>query len=186
MPRLVDNYRGIMEEDRNVLKLKKQIAEQLDKVNALKSQAETEETRFSAKELYDLGYHFYQSGKYPEATHFFTILTDIDSENPKNWIGLAASLQMEKNYDEAILAYSTAAFLDTNNPEIFFHAANCCFSLDLVSEGIMALDTAEEIAKNKPNCGAMIQQFTTLREMWSNREEEKSEESEESEVCSII
>ncbi|MBA3603065.1 MAG: tetratricopeptide repeat protein [Parachlamydiaceae bacterium] len=172
-----------MEEDRNVLKLKKQIAEQLDKVSALQSRAETDETRLSVKELYDFGYHFYENGKYPEATHFFTVLTDIDAENSKNWIGLAASLQMQKNYDEAILAYSNAAFLDTNNPEIFFHAANCCFSLDLVSEGIMALDTAEKIAKNKPNCGAMIQQFTTLREMWSNRDEAKSDESE---VCSII
>jgi type III secretion system low calcium response chaperone LcrH/SycD len=168
-----------MEEDRNVLvEIKKQISEQLDKVKALQSQNETEETHLLAQELYDFGYHYYENGKYPEATDFFTVLTDIDSENPKSWIGLAASLQMQKDYNEAILAYSNAAFLDPNNPEIFFHAANCCFSLDLVSEGINALDTAEEIAKNKPNCGAMIQQFTTLREMWSNRVEK--------EECSII
>lgn len=155
-------------EEEAFIELENQLVECLESIREDLSIAETEETRSMAPELYSLGYHCYESGKYAEATHFFTTLTKIDGKNPKGWIGLAASLQMQKLYDEALLAYSTAAVLDPNDPEIFFHAANCCFSLEYVSEALKALDAAENIAKKMPESGAMIQQFTTLREAWSN------------------
>lgn len=157
-----------------LVELEMHISERLKSITAHQPlNGEDEDSVFLATELYNCGYHFYESGKYSEAADFFTLLTQIDAENAKNWKGLGACLQMQNLYHEALLAYATAGVIDTNDPEVFFHAANCCFSLDHISEGLMALETAENIAKNKPNCDAMIQQFTTLREIWSN--EEKTE-----------
>lgn len=119
-------------------------------------------------ELYSRGYFFYESGKYAEATDFFKVLTQMDAENPIYWTGLGACQQMQKKYQEALLAYSTALILDSTDPVTFFHAANCCFALNYVSEGLKAIETAENIARERPEHQGMLPQLALLKKTWSN------------------
>lgn len=126
-------------------------------------------------ELYTRGYFFYESGKYTEATDFFKVLTQMKAENPLYWNGLGACLQMQKKYHEALLAYSTAAILDSTNPITFFHAANCCFSLNHIAEGIKAIEAAEDIARKNPEYKGMLSQLAFLKKAWSNEEKEEND-----------
>ncbi|MBA3237643.1 MAG: tetratricopeptide repeat protein [Parachlamydiaceae bacterium] len=125
-------------------------------------------------ELYARGYFFYESGKYLEATDFFKVLTQMSAQNPVYWIGLGACLQMQKKYNEALLAYTTALIHDTTDPTTFFHAANCCFALNHVAEGLVAVETAENIAREKPEYKGMLPQLALLKKTWSNEEKKEN------------
>ena len=59
----------------------------------------SEDTR---EDLYAMGYHFYQHGKYGEAAGCFSLLVLADVDTQKYWMGLAASQQMSKKYDKKI------------------------------------------------------------------------------------
>ncbi|MBS4169030.1 SycD/LcrH family type III secretion system chaperone [Parachlamydia sp. AcF125] len=101
--------------------------------------------------LYASAYEFYTHGKYETAQHFFQMLTVLEPHSKKNWMGLGATLQVQKNYQLALEAYSFAALLDLNDPYISFHAAECFFFLDQIQHGFDALTAAEEIATQQKN-----------------------------------
>lgn len=149
--------------------LKEQLSEHLKSIGAYQPLTfSPEENEKIIHELYSFGFHFYENGKYEEAANFYKLLTQIDSENVNHWKGLAACLQMQKLHDQALLAYSAAIVLDSNDQTLYFHTANCCFALYRIKEGLEALDLAEKIAAEKPEQGAFISQLAILREAWSN------------------
>lgn len=167
--------RDAMDDVTNQLEaLKEQVSQHLNSIGAYQPLAcSAEENTQIIQELYCSGYNFYENAKYREATDFFKVLTQIDADSVHHWLGLAASLQMQKLHNEALLAYATAIVLDPTDQTIFFHAANCCFALKHVDEGLKALDMAEQIASGKPEQGAFISQLAILREAWSNVDEEE-------------
>lgn len=129
----------------------------------------TEDNAAIAQEFYCRGHQFYQNGKYLEAIDVFKVLTQIEFENVHYWAGLAGSYQMLKMYNDALLAYSTALILDPQDQKIFFHAANCCFALGHISDGIKALEMAEQLASKKPAQGAFLAQIEVLKKVWSDK-----------------
>ncbi len=65
--------------------------------------------------LYAMGYNFYQAGKYDDALKIFRALCLFDQLEPKHWIGMGATLQMLKMYEEAANAYGFAAIMDCHD-----------------------------------------------------------------------
>lgn len=171
---MLDATRDQMENSAADLKLlEQQVAEHLKRIGAYQPLPYSkEENAQIAQDLYSYAYHFYENGKYGESTDFFKVLTQIEADKAHNWLGLAASLQMQKMHNEALLAYSTAIVLDPDNQTTYFHAANCCFALNHTSEGLRALEMAEQIAKNKPEQTAFLSQLALLRKVWSNNDKE--------------
>ena len=84
-------------------------------------------------------------------------------------MGLAASLQMCKSYDEAIETYGVAAMLDDNDPHAHYHAAECYFLAGDPEKGKIALGAAEAVAarENKKNPN-FISQLAIMRQVWCN------------------
>jgi len=103
----------------------------------------------AAEELYAFGYGFYENGKYDTAIHFFRLLTLIDPEMKKYWMGLGASYQMLKEDQHAVQCYGVAALIDKNDPYAHFHAAEALFSLGNRQLGNEALEAAETIAASQ-------------------------------------
>jgi type III secretion system low calcium response chaperone LcrH/SycD len=101
--------------------------------------------------LYSFGYGFYQHAKFDKAIHFFRFLTLIDTQNPKHWMGLGASLQMVKDYHKAIQCFGYAALLNPSNPYPPFHAAECFLSLEENEKAIEVFKAAELAANQSPN-----------------------------------
>jgi type III secretion system low calcium response chaperone LcrH/SycD len=159
-----------------ISELQERIAQHLTDIGAYQSVIKTNEHgQFVAEELYCCAYHYYECGKYSEGIDFFNLLTQMDPESTANWIGLGACHHMLKNYNEALLAYSTALVLDQNNPTVYLHAANCCFALKHLAEGFEALDVVESIAQKNPEHERLLIEVDLLREVWSNPDKVCSE-----------
>lgn len=117
--------------------------------------------------LYASAYEFYVNGKFETARHFFHILTVIEPYAKRNWMGLGATFQAEKNYMSALEAYSIAATLDLDDPYISFHAAECFFFLDYVEKGFEALDAAAAIAAEHKHHPLNVH-IDLMRKGWQN------------------
>src|SRR5262245_31055472 len=90
----------------------------------------------SIEALYHIAYTQYKQGKYEDAVGVFRFLTLNDTRSRKHWMGLGASLQMQKKYNEAIEAYELAAALDPTDPHVHIYASDCCFAQKMTKEGL--------------------------------------------------
>lgn len=121
----------------------------------------TEET---TKSLYAMAYRFYENGKYLDAIHFFKLLTCLAAYDSKNWMGLGASYQLLKQHDQALQPYAIAAMLAKDDPAPHFHAAECFFTLRQNANGMKALDSAEQLAREQDSY--LLPRILLLREIW--------------------
>lgn len=79
--------------------------------------------------VYALAFRFYQNGQLDEAETFFRFLSLYDFYNADYAMGLAAVLQMKKQYDKAISTYALAQVLDPSTDAPMFHMAQCHLAL---------------------------------------------------------
>ncbi|MGE6332983.1 SycD/LcrH family type III secretion system chaperone [Stenotrophomonas sp. NPDC077659] len=79
--------------------------------------------------VYALAYDFFRNGQLDDAEHFFRFLSLYDFYNADYAMGLAAVLQMKKQYDKAISHYALAQMLDTRSDTPLFHMAQCHLAL---------------------------------------------------------
>lgn len=104
----------------------------------------------SSKTIYALAYQFYEHGHYAEALPLFRFLTDRQPILRKHWMGLAATLLMLKEYEQALSAFSVAALQDPHDPYVHLHAADCLFGMDKTPDALNALEEAlSEAAKSQ-------------------------------------
>ncbi len=111
----LDLLRSTVEE---VSKGKKSIVEALEVSNE----------QFEA--LYTVAYNTYTAGKYQDAASFFGILMSINPVDVRVYIGFAASLQMQKDYENAALFYQWACGVDQQDPTPMYHSAECYMALN--------------------------------------------------------
>jgi secretion system chaperone SscA len=126
------------------------------------------------EELHHIAFQLYQDGQYENAIHFFRLLTLVDPLEIKYRKGLAASLQMNKNYAEAIENYRDAQSLnpDTMDPYLYLHAADCRLAVGQIEEGLKALEGAEIGAQREENV-RVLNHISLMRELWSKKQEVK-------------
>jgi type III secretion system low calcium response chaperone LcrH/SycD len=106
----------------------------------------------SIEALYFIAYGCYNQGKYDDAVYYFRTLTSLDTRTKKHWMGLGASLQMQKNYQKAIEAYENAAAIDPTDPYVHFHAADCLHSQGNIQDALFALSCCNRaISLNAPS-----------------------------------
>lgn len=79
--------------------------------------------------IYDLAYQHYNSGKFNNALLLFIFLSGIDPKDFRYRMGVAASLHMNKQYQEAIEAYLICNMLEPMNPVPFYHLSDCFIQL---------------------------------------------------------
>lgn len=123
----------------------------------------------SQESVYAIAYAMYEKGKYEDSSSLFRILSFLDMESVKYWMGLGASQQMLKNYDEALKAYAFAAFLNEQDPYAHFHAAECFILQENIDQGLVALESAYKVAENKAEHKALVNQIVLMRQLWTER-----------------
>lgn len=121
------------------------------------------------KGMYALAYYSYENGKYKEAVDIFRVMTLIEPQNPKYWLGLGAALQMLKEYSKALQAYAAAASIDTENPFHHYHAGECLLAMGQKQDAFEALESAEAAAKEESENHNLIPRIALLRETWTNQ-----------------
>jgi len=79
--------------------------------------------------VYAYAYRFYQSGQLDEAQTFFRFLYMYDFYNGEYALGLAAVLQMKRDYAKAIDMYAVAYALLHDDERPMFHVGQCHLAL---------------------------------------------------------
>ncbi|MCX5769438.1 MAG: SycD/LcrH family type III secretion system chaperone [Candidatus Hydrogenedentes bacterium] len=90
--------------------------------------------------IYSVGHTFYKSGKYEKAMPIFQFLTLYDHPTKKWWMGLGATLQMMKQFQKAVDAYSVATILDIEDPKPQLQAGYCLLTMKKKKEARSALE----------------------------------------------
>jgi type III secretion system low calcium response chaperone LcrH/SycD len=75
--------------------------------------------------LYALAYQKYQTGKYEEAQKLFRVLCSLDQYVLKYLLGFAATERKCGNYDNAVLLYSAAYLVDSDDVRVPYSAGLC-------------------------------------------------------------
>ncbi|KAF3363094.1 Low calcium response locus protein H [Chlamydiales bacterium STE3] len=122
--------------------------------------------------IYAYAYQFYLNGHYQEAQSLFSLLTIMGTKNVQHWLGLGASLQMQKKYDQALEAYGAAALVDIQetNPFPHFYAAECLLSLNQVKRALQALESASTIAFKDKKYIQLNSQINLIKSAWNSPE----------------
>ena len=121
------------------------------------------------KEIYALAYLLYHNQHYGQSSHFFRLLVMMRPSEAKFWKGFGASLQMQKDYEEALSCYLCCShFMSQKQPDphLYVHVADCYFALKQVKEGLKALEAAHLIAK-KTHDRQILQHVAFMRNQWS-------------------
>jgi type III secretion system low calcium response chaperone LcrH/SycD len=119
--------------------------------------------------LYAMGYNFYQAGKYDDALKIFRALCLFDQLEPKHWIGMGATLQMLKMYEEAANAYGFAAIMDCHDPRPSFHAAECYIALNDKEKAEAALNSVVVLCEPTPANKPFIDKANAILELMKGK-----------------
>lgn len=119
--------------------------------------------------LYAMGYNFYQAGKYDDALKIFRALCLFDQLEPKHWIGMGATLQMMKKYEEAANAYGFAAIMDCHDPRPSFHAAECYIALNDKEKAEAALNSVVVLCEPTPENKPFIDKANAILELMKGK-----------------
>lgn len=95
------------------------------------------ETEYEA--MYALGHNHYNQKHYLDAAKCFGFLVTNNTTEPRFMKAFACSLQMLKNYRDAIQYHSLASLMNLEDPLPTFHTAECFVALAMPEEAREAL-----------------------------------------------
>ena len=79
--------------------------------------------------VYSLGYTYYQVGRLEEAEPMFRFAAMMMPLDPKYGYALASTLQAERKYEAASVAYAALVAVDITNPAVYNGVAECRFAM---------------------------------------------------------
>lgn len=104
------------------------------------------------KLLYTIAHKHYSCDQYKEAEVFFLRLVLARPAEKIYWQGLASCRQMEKKYEEALIAWGMAATIDSEDLSFLIFGAECLLQLGQEEEARGALDhVSKKITEDHPN-----------------------------------
>jgi type III secretion system low calcium response chaperone LcrH/SycD len=108
--------------------------------------------------VYTVAYNLYQAQKHQDAAEVFTFLSMFNPFNSKYWMGLGASLQMAKDFDNALNAYAVAAVTSIpKDPVPHLHAGECNLGKGDVDEALKGFEMAMDFSEGR-------EEFTSIHE----------------------
>lgn len=99
--------------------------------------------------LYALAHQAYQNNKYHEASKMFSVLCMLNHLERKYWLGLGATLQMQKKYFPALECYGIAVLLHYKEPDAHLYTAECMLAIGKKDEVKPILQGAIELCTQK-------------------------------------
>lgn len=117
------------------------------------------------EKFYAYGFAHYGSGNWNEAADVFRLLCTRRPLEPRFWFALGATLQEAGSYHDALHSWAMAALLKKEDPYPHFHAAECCFSLQMSEDAARALVESEIRVKAEPSHPLKIK-IGLLRQQW--------------------
>lgn len=105
-------------------------------------------------EIYEHGYHFFQSGKFKDALAIFNVLNQlVGGSDPRYVFAIAATHHHMKNYHEAAGYYMLYEALHPTDPLPYYHLYDCFRKIDNQELAANALKSALKLAEQDPKFG---------------------------------
>lgn len=117
------------------------------------------------EQFYAFGFAQYGSGNWGKAADAFRVLCTRRPMESRFWFALSATLQEAGSYQEALHSWAMAALLKKEDPYPHFHAAECCFSLQILKDAAKALKESEERISSDPT-HPLKGKIALLRHQW--------------------
>ncbi len=96
--------------------------------------------------FYAIASNLYKIGKYKEAANMFQLLIMLNHFDFNYLFGMAACMQMQKQFFRAATTYVLAATLDPSQVWPYFHAAECYMEMGDPTSACASLGLAVEVA----------------------------------------
>ncbi len=123
----------------------------------------------SFQDRYISAQSFYQQGCYAQAMPLFEGLCKENPSQEECWRGLASSLQMLEQWEEALLSWKISSFLAVKDPLPLFHTAECFFHMNHKEGAVGALFEARQRASLLPKQEAILDNIQLLSQLVDSR-----------------
>ena len=120
---------------------------------------------YTAKDIeamYHLAFDLYRQRRYEDAQNVFEMLVFYEGPETRFWLGLGGCHQMQGNYEQAVMAYSLLAVIDSTNPLGAFHASECFIAMKEWDKARQSLDAAEGVCELAAQQGDETDHSATL------------------------
>ena len=114
--------------------------------------------------LYAVALQEFDAGKFEDAENRFLLLCRLDHYSGRFWLGLGATRQMMKRYQDAINAYALAGVHDGENPVPGLRAAECYLALGDLENALSGAKAAIHWSEGKPEFAAFNDRAQALLE----------------------
>jgi type III secretion system low calcium response chaperone LcrH/SycD len=118
------------------------------------------------EKFYAYGFAQYGAGNWGEAADVFRVLCTRRPLESRFWFALGATLQEAGSYKDALHSWAMASLLKIDDPYPHFHAAECCFSLQMAQDAALALKETEVRIGGEP-VHPLKEKIVVLRKQWS-------------------
>lgn len=115
--------------------------------------------------LYILGTRLYGLGRYKEAAINLRRLVSLEPYERRYLQALGACMQMQGQYEEALVHYGVCFMLDVEDPVTPFHMAQCLVRLQRRSDALALLEAVMDNAGGKPEHRAMHAQAQAMHQL---------------------
>lgn len=99
--------------------------------------------------LYATAHRLYEAKDFIRAKEIFHQLIMSKPLHQKYWLGLAACMQLEKRFEEALRVWGVASIIDGDDPMPHFHAAECFVALKDFDQALKALEASKALVTTK-------------------------------------
>jgi len=114
--------------------------------------------------LYAVALQEFDAGKFQDAEDRFLLLCRLDHYSGRFWLGLGATRQMMKRYQDAINAYALAGVHDGENPVPGLRAAECYLAIGDFENALSGAKAAVHWSEGKPEHAALHDRAQALLE----------------------
>ncbi len=104
----------------------------------------------SLKQIYKLGYQYFQKQCYDDAIDIFSIVTTLNPFVADFWNAMALCFQAKQEWNRALDTFAIACTLNENDLTCRISRAECCINLKQMQEASQELDLAKGIIENNP------------------------------------
>lgn len=106
--------------------------------------------------MYEQAFSLYQQKHYKLAGDLFAHLCVKTPQAKTSWQGLAASLQMQSQWEESLKAWRIVDSLNPEDAITCYHMAECYLALGAKENALHQFQRAEKLAKNASHTELLI------------------------------
>ena len=117
------------------------------------------------EETYKVATGFYKQGLYQKARPLFKSLVEKKPELEPGWRGLASTLQMLSQWEEAVLSWKISSYLARKDPLPLLHTAECLWHLNHKERALSALVEAKQRASHLSEEAEVSQNIELLMDL---------------------